>query len=340
MLDALMGPSRNQEKKDDKGKPDFADDKVCKNFLVGFCPHDWFTQTRRKMPPCNKIHSETLKEQFEAHPKVDKYRREYDTQFLMYLERVAAECDAYTARERIKCRPKGSGGIVLRMPPEIREKYDALQGDHAKLVKSAEEIADESVSKSQEFTQRALEVEDQLEILKKRYEFEFPGEEVCEICGVRYAKQGEHDTEWHDKAAHLNGKQHQGWVVLRDKIDELRAKMREYEKQDHRERKEKEERREKEREKDKEKDRDRDRDRDRDKDKKRDDRKRSRDRDRDRDRDKDKKDRDRDSDRKDKDKDREKEREREKQREREKDKKRRSDGNDRSSSRNRKSRHS
>ncbi|CAE7231481.1 Luc7l3 [Symbiodinium necroappetens] len=236
MLDALMGPSRNQDQATkDTETPDFADEKVCKNFLVGFCPHDWFTTSRRKMPPCNKIHSEVLRDTFEAHPEVAKYRRAFEEQFLKYLAKVTRECDMFIGREKIKCRPKGSGGVTTRMPPDVQEKYDALQKEHQKLVKGAEETADESLSRSEELTRQALEVEQELNDYQKRYRFEFPGEEVCEVCGVRYASQAADNPDWHERASHLNGKMHHGWLQIRQKLQELKEKERLWEREDYRE---------------------------------------------------------------------------------------------------------
>ncbi|CAE7633494.1 LUC7L [Symbiodinium pilosum] len=232
MLDALMGPSRNQISKDSE-TPDFADEKVCKNFLVGFCPHDWFTSSRRKMPTCNKIHSEVLRDAFEAHPEVTRYRRQFEEQFLKYLDKVTRECDMFIGKEKIKCRPKGTGGVTTRMPPDVQEKYDALKKEHQKLVKEAEEVADESLSRSKELTQRAVDVELDISDYEKRYRFEYPGEEVCDVCGVRYASQKEDNPDWHERASHLNGKMHHGWLQIRQKLQELREKERVWEREDY-----------------------------------------------------------------------------------------------------------
>lgn len=135
-----------------------------------------------------------------------------------------------SVERKIKCRPKGSGGVTTKMPPDIQEKYDELQKEHARLVNAAQDTADESLSKSEELTRQALDVEKDIEQLKMQYRFEFPGEEVCEICGVRYALQAEDKLEWHDRAAHLNGKMHNGWTQIREKLEELRKKERAWEK--------------------------------------------------------------------------------------------------------------
>ena len=43
LLDALMGPDRNQETRD---KKNYWDDNVCTNFLVSFCPNELFINTK------------------------------------------------------------------------------------------------------------------------------------------------------------------------------------------------------------------------------------------------------------------------------------------------------
>merc|ERR1711974_466345 len=102
---------------------------------------------------------------------------------------------------RIKCRDRGAGGEKLRMPKAEQQK-------HKKLVKEAEETAEESVTKAGALTEQANALRDQLDALKARHTHEFPGEEVCEVCGVRYALAGGGLSEFHGKEAHLNGKVH------------------------------------------------------------------------------------------------------------------------------------
>ena len=43
LLDELMGPNRNGDQKIFKK---YWDDDVCKHFLVDFCPHDLFVNTK------------------------------------------------------------------------------------------------------------------------------------------------------------------------------------------------------------------------------------------------------------------------------------------------------
>lgn len=148
LLDALMGPNRNLKAAAGSGGTDFADKTICKNFLVGFCPHDWFTLAKRQLKPCAKVHSEMMRTLFEGHADSAKYRIEYEEEFLSYLERIASECDQYIARERPKCRPKGTKAV--RLPPEVQTRLEEKEKTYAELIKKAEAMAEESsLSKSQ-----------------------------------------------------------------------------------------------------------------------------------------------------------------------------------------------
>ena len=45
---------------------------VCKYALVSFCPHDLFINTRADLGPCNKIHDEELRKQYEKSSRYGK----------------------------------------------------------------------------------------------------------------------------------------------------------------------------------------------------------------------------------------------------------------------------
>jgi len=277
LLDALMGPNRNAKVAGGgaKGKPDFADRSVCKNFLVGFCPHDWFTTAKRQLRPCNKIHSEIMRDQFEAHHEAGRYRAEYEEDFLNYLEVVARDCDAYIQRERPKCRSRGAGGKVVRMPPDAKKRSEEMEARYAELVKSSESMAEQSLGMSQMHMKQAIALKEELDDLKQKYTTEFPGEDLCETCGVKYLCGGG-GTQWHDEEDHKRGKTHDGFAKIRAKIVELRGKRREWEKwreeveraraqtrEEEREREKRERQKERELEREREKERERERARER-----------------------------------------------------------------------------
>lgn len=91
ICDKLLGVNRNDPLKQQVTKGvKFYDAEVCKDFLVFFCPHLLFANTKSDLGPCpKKFHDEALKEQFLAHG--EKYRAEYESKFFEYISYIIAE---------------------------------------------------------------------------------------------------------------------------------------------------------------------------------------------------------------------------------------------------------
>eukprot|EP00268_Persea_americana_P048121 TRINITY_DN5053_c0_g2_i4.p1 TRINITY_DN5053_c0_g2~~TRINITY_DN5053_c0_g2_i4.p1 ORF type:complete len:114 (+),score=12.01 TRINITY_DN5053_c0_g2_i4:297-638(+) len=67
LLDELMGAARNLTDEEKKGYREIRwdDDEVCAYYMVRFCPHDLFVNTRSDLGPCSRIHDQKLKERRE-----------------------------------------------------------------------------------------------------------------------------------------------------------------------------------------------------------------------------------------------------------------------------------
>merc|ERR1739844_887640 len=90
-------------------------------------------------------------------------------------------------------------------------------------------MGDESVSQSKDYMSQALIIKEELDNVKAKYISEFGGEDICEVCGVKYPLGGG-GAEWHDKESHKKGKTHTGYAQIRAKIDELLTKRKEWDK--------------------------------------------------------------------------------------------------------------
>lgn len=232
LLDSLMGPSRNLAAKDKTGE-DFKQKDVCKPYLVGYCTGDWFQNTRARMSlgwkdgqhmPCTKMHSVQLKEEFERHPKMKKYRKEFRREFLKQLEHLAHDADARVQREQSKCRPPGK---EIRIPEGMKAQYEEQEKLYSDLMKLAEENGNSGkVAESESTMRKADEVKDWLDQMKSQHTVEFPGEEVCEVCGARFHKEG---TPVEGQRAvvfeHYDGKIHKGFAQIRTDIADLKKEM-------------------------------------------------------------------------------------------------------------------
>ncbi|CAN0208076.1 unnamed protein product [Ectocarpus sp. 4 AP-2014] len=55
-----MGVNRNLD--NEEGViDDFKDERVCKAYLCGLCPHDLFSNTKQDLGACDYVHDEELK---------------------------------------------------------------------------------------------------------------------------------------------------------------------------------------------------------------------------------------------------------------------------------------
>eukprot|EP00746_Dinoflagellata_sp_MGD_P007686 gnl/MRDRNA2_/MRDRNA2_115260_c0_seq1.p1 gnl/MRDRNA2_/MRDRNA2_115260_c0~~gnl/MRDRNA2_/MRDRNA2_115260_c0_seq1.p1 ORF type:complete len:302 (-),score=72.34 gnl/MRDRNA2_/MRDRNA2_115260_c0_seq1:33-938(-) len=213
LLDALMGPSRNSG---NNTGDDFMGKDICKHYLVGFCPNEWFKATKRELARCEKIHSDTMKEQLEAHPDGEKLKTKYENDFLRYLEKLIDEADQAGQREQRILRPPSKHVMI---PDHLKPEYQKLEKDYEDTVeesKSMERCGD--LGGSEKALQKADDLEAQIMKMNEEHTVVFEGEEICEVCGVRIAKG---DNQWNP---HLPGKLHMAYVKIREKADELRKK--------------------------------------------------------------------------------------------------------------------
>lgn len=228
MLDALMGPGRDvQEKEKDKGKSKekFKDSSVCKNFLIGLCPLDAkYLGGRRGLAPCEHMHSEMMKEQFEDHPDKEDLRREYEAALLPILQRHVRDCDGRLNNEKARMRDDWSRKRPP-LPVHVIDRISAMKRESSALIKQAEALDDDSykekmamITKSAELTKDCLAME-QAETKKVIETTE--QEEVCEICATCYqGKAGE--------KAHEAFKMHTTYAEIREKITILKPRVDEW----------------------------------------------------------------------------------------------------------------
>ncbi|KVI07591.1 hypothetical protein Ccrd_014055 [Cynara cardunculus var. scolymus] len=92
LLDELMGSARNLTEEERRGHKEITwDDKeVCGFYMVKFCPHDLFVNTRSDLGPCPKIHDPKLKESFESSPRHDSYVPKFEAELAHFCEKLAS----------------------------------------------------------------------------------------------------------------------------------------------------------------------------------------------------------------------------------------------------------
>jgi len=338
MLDELMGRNRNSGPDDKVPDITWEDTSVCRYYLVNFCPHDLFTNTKADLGACPKIHDDDMRHAYQTAPEGYKKSNCQDD-FLRFCQKMLNDLSnkIKRAKERLlltQMEQAAANGITPQQQEEIEEKIKILTDKINVLVDQAEQAG---IQGDVEEAQGLLKLCDQLKTerdeLKQQIglkgtlgvdgQFGPPkAMEVCETCGA-FLIVGDAQQRIDD---HLMGKLHVGYARMRatvEQISEERKRLREQKEAEkdkeieERRRKREEERGENGDGEKKEEDRRKSRDRDHR------DRRRSRSRDRRRSRSRDRRDRDRHRDRRDRSRDRDRERRDRDRRDRSRDRERR-----------------
>ncbi|XP_075701666.1 luc7-like protein 3 isoform X2 [Rhinoderma darwinii] len=287
LLDELMGRDRNLAPDEKRCNVRWDDESVCKHYLCEFCPAELFTNTRSDLGPCEKIHDENLRKQYQKSSRFLKVG--YEREFLRYLQSLLAEVERRIRRGHARLalsqnqQASGSVGPAGKNEEKVQVLTDKIEG----LLQQIEELGSEGkVEEAQGMMKLVEQLKEERELLKsttstiESFAAQEKQMEVCEVCGA-FLIVGDAQSRVDD---HLMGKQHMGYAKIKNTVEELKEKLRK--KTDEPERDERlKEKEDKDREKDKEKDKDKERDRE-EKEKKR--RREEEEREKDRSRDKDK----------------------------------------------------
>lgn len=220
LLDSLMGPSRDAAAVDQKGEG-FLDKNVCKRYLCGLCPNDWFKSTKREMDTCGKIHSDQLAEEMRAHPQAARYVAEFEQELFTFLEEICSDADRWVARERKNLR---GPGIELQLSVGHQRSLSEKKGKYKDLIDESTRLGEAGeVQKSSEFMELASVLKKEMDEMLAKFTVETGGEDVCEACGVRFPL-GNTPNEIGNRESHFQGKMHDAYTTIRKRLEELREK--------------------------------------------------------------------------------------------------------------------
>jgi len=257
MLDELMGRNRNYAPDDAKARElKWTDSDVCKYYIVQFCPHDLFTNTKADLGACGKIHDDALKTKFQEEDERESYKKgQYIDDFLRFCQRMLSDLSSRIKRakerlaltqekeeryrEQMAQQAEGTGG----MNKEADEKILLLSEKITALVAEAETAGcNGNVEQAQGLLKLSDQLREEREDIRKSLNLnpQYPGSnplredyaaqqkamEVCDTCGA-FLIVGDAQQRIDD---HLLGKQHVGYARLRAAVDRIldeRRKVRE-----------------------------------------------------------------------------------------------------------------
>ncbi|XP_056392939.1 putative RNA-binding protein Luc7-like 1 [Hyla sarda] len=220
LLDQLMGTARDGDENRQRVK--FIDDRVCKSHLLDCCPHDILAGTRMDLGECTKIHDLALRADYEIASKEKDLFFELDA--MDHLETFIAECDRRTelAKKRLaETQEEISAEVAVKA-----EKVHELNEEIGKLLAKAEQLgAEGNVEESQRILMemervkaRKREAEDEYRNSMPASSFQQQKLRVCEVCS---AYLGLHDND-RRLADHFGGKLHLGFILIREKLEQMR----------------------------------------------------------------------------------------------------------------------
>ncbi|OXU23920.1 hypothetical protein TSAR_000366 [Trichomalopsis sarcophagae] len=296
LLDELMGRNRNVLPNEKPKELNWEDPEFCKLYLVKFCPHDLFVNTRADLGVCARVHDDEARELFEKAPY--SYRKQqYEDEFIRFCQSMLSEVERKIVKGKQRLALIGKTEAPTLSPAQTQKNEEQIALLTEKINKLVEEAEQSGIQGNVEQAQGLMRLCDQLkeerETLRKSNDNSHYNQtaelaaaqekqmEVCDVCGA-FLIVGDAQQRIDD---HLMGKQHVGYARLKSALQEITAKR-------EKARDEKEQRREEERKRargddDRRKRDDRDR-RDRDRGDRDRDRERHRDRDHDKDREREK----------------------------------------------------
>ena len=242
MLDELMGRNRNFLSGDSKARElKWTDPDVCRYFLVDFCPHDLFTNTKADLGPCTNIHDEDMKQKYKDDK--DNYKKsQYQDDFLRFCQRMLSDLQNRIKRskERLLLTQEneermlnaGGTGVSGGLNAEGDEQVVLLSEKIAALISEAEQAGNQgNVEQAQGLMKLCDQLREERESLirsllpanayKDEYNVQPKAMETCETCGA-FLIVGDAQQRLKD---HLLGKQHMGFARLRAAIEKVSEEM-------------------------------------------------------------------------------------------------------------------
>lgn len=247
LLDELMGRHRNTNPNEKIKKPNWEDPEYCKYYMVKFCPHDLFVNTRADLGVCPKVHDEEVKDLFEK--TESSYKKvQYIEEFLRFCKHMINDVERKIQKgkqrlELMNSKPE-CPPMTQAQTEKNQEQVQLLSEKITALVQEAEEAGIRGdVEQAQGLMKLCDRLKEEKDTLLKQQEnshWSMTAElaaaqekqmEVCPVCGA-FLIVGDAQQRIDD---HLSGKQHVGYFKLRQAYEEMNeAKEKEQQEKDRR----------------------------------------------------------------------------------------------------------
>lgn len=210
-----------------KKKRKWTDPEVCKHFLVEFCPNELFHNTKSDLGPCDLEHDPVMKDEFST--ASDREKRRYEQDFVNTLENLLRDVDSRIRRavslKAVALETDVQGPEYTLQLPRITQLIDKISALH-KQIEALGEAG--QMEESKELMKQADDLKkekDDVERVCREKDARLLGTQektkVCEICGVNTSSNPDDSRA----QSHNSGKQHIGFKLIRDTLEQLRARL-------------------------------------------------------------------------------------------------------------------
>ncbi|KAI3832306.1 hypothetical protein MKW92_023469 [Papaver armeniacum] len=227
LLDELMGAARNLTEEEKKGYKEISwDDKeVCGSYMIRFCPHDLFVNTRSDLGPCPRIHDPKLKESFEKSPRHDSFVPRFEAELGQFCEKLVMDLDRKVRRGRERLSQEVEVPAAAPVSIEKSEQLALLEEKIKKLLEQVESLGEAGKVDEAEALMKKVDLlnieKTSLTQLPQNDKLLITQEKkmaLCEVCGsFLVANDAAERTQ-----SHVTGKQHIGYGMVRDFISEYK----------------------------------------------------------------------------------------------------------------------
>ncbi|XP_065165898.1 luc7-like protein 3 [Atheta coriaria] len=230
LLDELMGRNRNVAPNEKGKKLNWEDSEYCKYYLVKFCPHDLFVNTRADLGVCTKIHDEEVKKLFAEGKSFKKIL--YQEEFVRFCQSMINDVDRkiIKGKQRLELKSQTETIPVSAECQRNTEEINTLTDRINSLVEKAEQAGYQgNVDQAQDLMKLCDKLKEERDSLKRIQEnpntssssaqVQEKQMEVCEVCGA-FLIVGDAQQRIDD---HLMGKQHVGFARIKAAIQEVQA---------------------------------------------------------------------------------------------------------------------
>lgn len=224
LLDQLLGADRNLvPEESEKMKHKWKKRENCQYFLCGFCPYELLISTKGSIGTCSLVHEFNMQKSFSDEPiEVQKPNL---VRFRRFLQRLLEELEDRIEKGKMRCEKKKNENGMPTDNDERDQKLQEITINIDQLLRRIEELAEDG--KVEESKALVAEIdslnEEKRELLSDETTLRIDADTrdkkltVCDTCGAFLIV----DEATGRLESHIEGRQHNGYLLIREKLQEL-----------------------------------------------------------------------------------------------------------------------